>query len=194
VHFVAYENQLVDPYMDWWLYDEGLQPENIDRFLLGGAGEPRLDYVVEEADDLRIKVEVRRRARRYRIPVLMASDLGNRAQVQIQDYAASPDASLGFRVTDVELEACLERCMSSGSREDFIRVSDAMLGEGFATDEFAHWVQRRGEQPTSSVPQSGGVALLGGALTGKLLALHRLGHTLCERLILDTRRLTLRVD
>ena len=194
VHLVAYENQLVDPYMDFYLYEEGLQPENIERFLLGGDGEPRLDYVVEEADDLRIKIEVRRQARAHGIPVFMASDLGNRTQFQLQDYATTPDARLGYGVSDAELAERVELCMSRGSREDRFRAAAALLGSDFATDEFARWLQQEGEQPTSSIPQSGSVALLGGALTGKLLALHRLGHPLCERLVFDTRRLTLIVN
>jgi tRNA A37 threonylcarbamoyladenosine dehydratase len=191
VHLLAYENQLVDPYLELHLYDEGLTPENIERFLLGGDGEPRLDYVVEEADDLRIKVEVRKRARAHGIPVIMASDVGNRAQVQLQDYATSPEASLGFRVTDAELHASIERCMSRGTRDDRLELYTAMLGAGFAGDDFMPWLRQEGEQPTSSIPQSGAIALLGGALAGKLIALHRLGHPLCERLILDTRRLEL---
>jgi len=194
VQLLAYENQLVDPYLDLYLYDEGIQPENIERFLIGGEGEPRLDYVVEEADDLRIKVEIRKRARAHGIPVFMASDLGNRAQIQLQDYATSPEAALGYRIPDAELLARVERCMARGSREDRAQAAEALLGSNFATDEFAQWMQQQGEQPTSAIPQSGSVALLGGAFLGKLLALHRLGHPLCERLVLDTRRLELLVD
>jgi hypothetical protein len=194
VELLAYETQLVDPYLDLYLYDEGLQPENMERFLLGGDGEPRLDYVVEEADDLRIKIEVRKHARRHGIPVLMASDVGNRTQVQLQDYAASPRSSLGFRVADGEFAAIVERCMSRGSRDDRLELYTALLGPGFANDEFAQWLSQQGEQPTSSIPQSGAIALLGGALTGKLLALHRLGHPLSERIIFDARRLELFVD
>lgn len=194
VHLTAYENQLLDPYMDWYLYPEGVAPDNLDQFLLGDGREPRLHYVVEEADDLRIKVEVRKRARHYGIPVFMASDLGHRAQGQLQDYAANPEAPLGYRIEDEELLTRLERCMASGSRADFIAVAAALVGNDFAVDEYADWLEQKGEQPTSSVPQAGSVAQLSGALLGKLLALHRLGHCIGERVTIDTRRLHMTVD
>jgi hypothetical protein len=194
VELVAYENQLVDPYMDWHLYPEGVQPNNIERFLLGDGSEPRLHYVVEEADDLRIKIEVRRRAREHGIPVFMASDLGHRSQAQLQDFSTNPHAPLGYQIPDDELMARLERCMTSGDRKDFFGVARGLIGNDFAVDEYKSWIEQTGEQPTSSVPQSGSVAQLSGALGGKLLAMHRLGHTLSERIIIDTRRMHMIVD
>jgi hypothetical protein len=194
VELVAYENQLIDPYMNWYLYPEGATPENLDLFLLGDGREPRLDYVVEEADDLRIKIEVRKRARQHGIPVFMASDLGHRSQAQLQDFNAHSSAPLGFRVADAELLARLERCLSTGDRSHLFELVGAMLGEDFAVDEYRSWVDQIGEQPTSSIPQSGAVAQLSGALGGKLIALHRLGHRIPERVIVDTRRLTISVD
>ncbi len=191
---VAYENQLVDPYMDWYLYGDGVNTDNIDQFLLGANGEPRVHYVVEEADDLRIKIEVRRRARQYGIPVFMASDLGHRSQAQLQDFSANPNATLGYHIEDEELMSRLERCMQSGDRNDFFGVARGLVGNDFAVDEYASWIAQTGEQPTSSVPQSGSVAQMSGALGGKLLALHRLGHALSERIIIDTRRMHMIVD
>jgi tRNA A37 threonylcarbamoyladenosine dehydratase len=191
---VAYENQLVDPYADWYLYPEGVTSANLDHFLLGDGEEPRLDYVVEEADDISIKIEIRKRARQHRIPVLMASDFGHRAQVQLQDYGASPDAPLGHRTSDGELLAALARCKTSGDRADLFAFVRALAGPDFELDEFADWMHQRGEQPTSSLPQSGAVAQLSGALGGKLVALHRLGHRPSERVIIDSKRLEMLVD
>jgi molybdopterin/thiamine biosynthesis adenylyltransferase len=190
---VAYENQLIDPYTDWYLYQEGVNSRNLDEFLLGNGQEPRLDYVVEGADELGIKVEVRARARQHGIPVLMASDFGHRGQVQLQDYAANPDGTLGYRVPDEVLLHALERCKSSGDRADLFEFVRALAGDDFEVDEFALWMRQSGEQPTSSVPQSGAVAQLSGALAGKLLALHRLGHEPSERVIVDMCRLQMLV-
>lgn len=189
--FVAYENQLVDPYTDWYVYDEGVLRDNIDQFLLGGGGEPRLDYVVEEADDIRIKVEVRKRARQHGIPVFMATDAGHRAMIQFQDYAVNPSAPLGYRVPDTELLGRLERLMSTGDRGALFEFVESLIGPGFAVDEYADWIAQRGEQPTNSIPQSGSVAQLSGGLGGKLIAMHRLGHPLPERVVFDARRLEL---
>lgn len=192
--FVAYENQLVDPYTDWYLYTEGVLPDNLDQFLLGKGKEPRLDYVVEEADDPRIKIEVRRRARKYGIPVLMASDLGHRSQVQFQDYAVNPSATLGYQIPDDELMRRLELSLNSGARTDMFELAKGLVGHDFVVDEYANWIFQIGEQPTNSIPQSGSVAQLSGALSGKMLALHCLGHSLKERVVIDTRHLHMFVD
>jgi hypothetical protein len=124
----------------------------------------------------------------------MATDIGHRAQVQFQDYSADRQAPLGFRVADDELLRRLERLMSTGSRTDLFSFVESLIGPGFAVDEYAAWIEQRGEQPTNSVPQSGSVAQLSGALTGKWLSMHRLGHRLNERVIFDARRLQLIVD
>lgn len=188
---VAYENQLVDPYTDWYVYEEGVLRANLDQFLLGGEGEPRLDYVVEEADDIRIKLEVRRKAREYGIPVFMATDAGHRSLVQFQDFAADRAAPLGYGVSDGLLWQQLERLMATGQRSDLFVFVESLIGPGFAVDEYADWIEQKGEQPTNSIPQSGSLAQLSGALGGKLLAMHRLGHRLSERFIFDARRLQL---
>ncbi|HVZ34833.1 MAG TPA: hypothetical protein VG963_20540 [Polyangiaceae bacterium] len=194
VDFVAYENQLVDPYMDWYLYPEGVRSENLDEFLLGSGDEPRLDYVVEEADDFRIKIAVRERARTHGIPVFMASDLGHQSQAQLQDFARNPSAPIGFRVSDADIHQRLERLMSTGERSALFDLARALVGNDFAIDEYKCWIEQTGEQPTNSAPQSGSVAQLSGALGGKFIALHRLGHQARERVLIDLRRLHMQVD
>jgi hypothetical protein len=185
----AYEQQLVDPYARWFVYPEGLHADTMERFLLGdGAHEPRLDVLVEEMDDYRLKTEVRRLCRLHGIDVLMLSDLGHRVQAQLQPFGREPGLALGYRIGDPELDRLLDRAMASGEREDRLAFMAGLCGDDFAVDEFAAWVAGRGEQPTSSLPQSGATAMGSGGIGGKLLALHLLGHPLPARLIFDLRR------
>jgi hypothetical protein len=185
----AYEQQMVDPYAQWFVYPDGLHAATMERFLLGdGAHEPRLDILVEEMDDYRLKTEVRRLCRQHGIDVLMLSDLGHRVQAQFQPFRREPTCALGYRIGDPELAHRLDRALASGEREARFAFMAALCGDDYAVDEFAAWVAGTGEQPTSSVPQSGATAMGSGGLGGKLLALYLLGHSLPKRLIVDLRR------
>ena len=42
--------------------------------------------------------------------------------------------------------------------------------------QFEAWFAGVGEQPTASVPQSGGTTIAAGGIVGKEVALHLLGH------------------
>lgn len=181
----AYMHQMIDPYSEWYVYPEGLLAENIERFLIGGDGEPKLDLFIEECDDLRMKVELRKLCRKHGIPVLMLSDFGHHVQVQFQDYRSRPESGIGYRATDQQVEEALETAMTSGKREDRFDFIRLICGDDFAQDEFGEWVEARGEQPTSSLPQSGATAMTSGGIGGKIVALSLLGYPIPERFIYD---------
>ncbi len=174
----AYRQQLVDPYSQWYVYAEGLTEDNIERFFLGDGDEPKLDLVVEEADDLPLKVLVRKFCRKHGIPVLMLSDFGHCAFAQFWDFAHNPNASLGFDCSDEQLEAAVATAMTSGNREDVFHLIELMCGQEYARGEFATWIRGEGEQPTSSLPQSGATAMISGGIGGKLVTQYFLGHAI----------------
>lgn len=185
---VAYCQNLVDPYADYFVYPTGIDEENLDQFLLGGAGEPRLDLVVEEADDLSLKVRIRERCRELGIPVLMLSDLGHLAIAHFQDFASDRALPIAYECSDEECSALLDRALTSGNREDFMTFVRRFVGSDSIRGEFAAWVNGVGEQPTSSLPQSGATALISGGIAGKLVAHYLLGHTIPARIIHDLSR------
>lgn len=188
--FAAYEANLVDPYLQVDVYDSGLHRANIERFLLGdGKDEPRLDVLVEEMDHLELKVLVREEARRHRIDVLMLSDFGHQAHMLWNPFRSEPHGPIGYGASDERLRAALDETRS-GVRSKVFAFASALCGPDFAEDEFAKWVEGEGEQPTSSLPQSGATAMASGAIGGKELALHVLGHPVPARgrIVYDFRR------
>lgn len=176
VGLAVYEHSLVDPYLTMIAYDQGIDGNNIEQFLLGDSKEPKLDILVEEVDDFPMKYEIRKACKKHGIPVLMLSDFGHKVQVQLQDFRKDKKQSIGFKITDKDLEKLLEVAMSSGNRQDIFTYVRGLCGNNFASDEFADWVDGRGEQPTGSLPQSGATAMASGGIGGKIVALHLLGH------------------
>lgn len=174
--YVAYEMGLVDPYARFYVYKDGLNRNNIERFLLGdGKDEPPIDVLVEEMDNLELKVLVREICRANGIDVLMLSDFGNQVHALWNYFRADRASPIGYGVTDEVLQEQLAatRTGDRGKVFDFIA---SMCGDGFAGDQFKAWMEGRGEQPTSSLPQSGATAMASGAIGGKEVALHVLGH------------------
>ena len=78
----------MDPYLrvEGWL--DGVSDDTLDAFLLGEAGDSRLDLLVEECDDLAMKIRLRERARGLGIPVLMATS--ERGLLDIERFDMDP--------------------------------------------------------------------------------------------------------
>lgn len=173
--YIAYEQQLVDPYLDVDVYGEGVNRENLSRFFDGGDGEPPIDILVEEMDNLDLKILVRHMARERGIDVIMLSDFGHQAHLWWNPFHERRDAPIGYGADDTTLLAALEAA-KSGERSKVFAFVEALCGDDFAGDQFGDWMAGRGEQPTGSLPQSGATAMASGAIGGKEIALRVLGH------------------
>ncbi|HEY4132379.1 MAG TPA: ThiF family adenylyltransferase [Gemmatimonadaceae bacterium] len=173
--YIAYEQQLVDPYLDVDVYNEGINRENLERFFGGGDGEPAIDILVEEMDNLDLKILVRQIARERGIDVVMLSDFGHQAHLLWHPYSERRDAPLGHGADDTTLLAALAET-KTGNRAKVFEFVGALCGADFARDQFAEWIAGRGEQPTGSLPQSGATAMASGAIGGKEIALRVLGQ------------------
>ncbi|GII55510.1 hypothetical protein Pth03_38990 [Planotetraspora thailandica] len=79
----------IDPYLDIALWPHGLTEENVDEFLVGSRP---IDVLVEECDDLFIKLHVRERAKAHQIPVVM--DTNERGMLDVERFDLEPDRPL----------------------------------------------------------------------------------------------------
>jgi hypothetical protein len=70
----------INPYMKIELFREGITPENIDTFFDG------LDIMIDELDNIAIKYLIREKAKEYKIPVLMGTDNGDNAVIDVERY------------------------------------------------------------------------------------------------------------
>lgn len=75
----AYE---INPFLDIEMLEHGIRPEDIERFLL----KPKIDVLIEETDNLKLKIAIREKAREHRIPVLMVTGNGENIIIDIERY------------------------------------------------------------------------------------------------------------
>jgi hypothetical protein len=82
-----YIHQL-NPYAIVESYTDGITEENIDDFLKG------INVLVEEVDNLEMKIRLRLEAKKRQIPVVMATDNGDNVIVDIERYDLTPDLKI----------------------------------------------------------------------------------------------------
>ena len=74
-----------DPYSDLEAFPAGYTPGTADAFI-GTGGTERLTVLVEEMDDLALKVDVRFKAREAGVPVVMVTDNGDNAILDVERF------------------------------------------------------------------------------------------------------------
>lgn len=88
VYMTAQQIYELDPYADLALYTDGLTEENIQHFF---DGPPKLDVVIDEIDNLGMKLRIREEAKKRRIPVVMATDNGDSGLLDVERYDLDPN-------------------------------------------------------------------------------------------------------
>lgn len=79
----------IDPFIDIECFLEGITPGNIGPFLIDGS---KLDILIDECDDIEIKISCRKLAKQYGIPVVM--ETSDRGMLDVERYDFEPDRPL----------------------------------------------------------------------------------------------------
>lgn len=83
VYMTARQVYELDPYADLQLFTDGLTEDNIENFF---DGPPKLDVVIDEIDNLGMKIRIRQEAKKRKIPVVMATDNGDSGLLDIERH------------------------------------------------------------------------------------------------------------
>jgi tRNA A37 threonylcarbamoyladenosine dehydratase/nitroreductase len=76
----------IDPFLEIECYPEGLTEDNIHHFL---TGDGNLDLLIDECDDLSLKILCRNLSKKYAIPVLM--ETSDRGMLDVERFDLDPD-------------------------------------------------------------------------------------------------------
>jgi hypothetical protein len=146
-----------DPYTEIHDFPDGYQPASADDFIGGGAVEP-LTVLVEEMDNLALKVEVRVRARAAGVPVVMVTDNGDNVILDVERFDLNGDYPL-FHGRAGAIE---ERI--ADLNDPLRRVSIASAIVGSAVTPAMRFSLTQVGRTLPSWPQLGTAATLGGAV------------------------------
>lgn len=78
----------LNPYSNIISYPDGLNDTNIEEFLIGSF---RTNVLIEEVDNISLKFLLRFVAKKFRIPVIMATDNGDNVILDIERYDQEPN-------------------------------------------------------------------------------------------------------
>ena len=151
----AREMTEIDPYTKVKIFERGLNEENVEDFLAGGGP---LDLVVEECDDLFMKLFVRERARARKIPVIMETN--ERGMLDIERFDLEPDRRLLHGLVE-DVRAAEVKGLSTPEKAPFVL---RIIGMNTMSDRMQASLLEVGRTITSW-PQLASGVMLGGALT-----------------------------
>ncbi|MFH5230865.1 ThiF family adenylyltransferase [Antrihabitans spumae] len=160
-----------DPYSEITPFHAGYTSESASGFL-GTAGEP-LSVLIEEMDDLAAKVDIRIRARAARIPVVMATDNGDSAILDVERYDLDASYPLFHGRADRVEALTPEQLEDQGER---IRIVGGIVGTDI-TPRTRYSLTQVG-RTLPSWPQLGTAATIAGAAAAYAARLIVCGHAL----------------
>lgn len=132
-----------------------------------------LGAVVDEIDDLKIKILIRLEARRRRVPVVMATDLGDDVMLDVERYDLDADLPLFHGLVD-NVEALL---VKEVSKRDWLKYATDIVGPGNASLRMQQSLLKIGTKLVTQ-PQLGGTALMSGVVAAYAIRQIALGGTL----------------
>jgi molybdopterin/thiamine biosynthesis adenylyltransferase len=167
IHKVATEISAADPYIEQVHFTDGVTEENLE-----ALSEHRPDVIFDEVDDLRMKALIRQYAKKEGIPVVMATDLGDKSIIDVERYDLEDAKPFGGRLKDSELEK-----LYSGevTPEEIQRFMVKIVGITHVTPRVMESVLQVGNT-LSGLPQLGTTATKGGAAAAVTAREILLGH------------------
>jgi tRNA threonylcarbamoyladenosine dehydratase len=167
LHKVATEISMADPYIEQVHFTDGVTEENLE-----ALGEHRPDIIFDEVDDLRMKALIRQYAQKEGIPVVMATDLGDKSIVDVERYDLGDTRPFGGRLKTEELEKLYSGDVTP---QDIQRYMVKIVGIRHVTPRVMESVLQVGNT-LSGLPQLGTTATKGGAKAAVTAREILLGH------------------
>ncbi len=153
-----------NPYANISIFNTGITEDNIDDFF---KGTPKLDLVIEECDEIRMKILIREKARSLNLPVLM--ETSDRGMLDVERFDLEPKRKLFHGLLGNIKYSDIPANLSS---EDKIKYALPIVGlETFTPKLGASFLEV--EKTISTYPQLGSEVTLGGATI--CAAIRRLG-------------------
>jgi hypothetical protein len=173
--FCAQQIYEMNPYANLKIYPQGITEKNIDEFLL----KPKIDILIEEMDNLYMKIKLREKAKKYKIPVIMATDHADNILIDIERYDLYPD----YPILHGILGKITSEDLKNLSSKEMLKLTAKIAGANLATPKMLYSLLEVGKT-IYSWPQLGNAATLCGVALTYLTKKIILGEKIKEGRIL----------
>lgn len=115
----------LDPFSEVEMFEEGITDSNIERFFTL----PKLDLVIDEIDDFKMKVQLRLYAKKLSVPLIMFTSLGDNILVDVERFDLDKDMPIFHGI----LKGVSEEILSSPeiTPQDIQRYSVQLVGQQY---------------------------------------------------------------
>ncbi|MFN0123057.1 MAG: Rv1355c family protein [Blastocatellia bacterium] len=141
----------INPFAQLRLLSDGVTPDNLAQFLDG------LDIVIDECDDIRIKLMLREQARAARIPVLM--ETSDRGMLDVERFDLEPERPILHGLLGARTSAEIPAELTNEQKLPYVLP---IVGVGQVSARAAASMIEV-EETISTWPQTGAEVILGGA-------------------------------
>lgn len=146
----------LNPFQDLTLFSEGFNEENTAAFF--GECNEKLDLFIEEMDNIYLKISSRLKARELKIPVIMATDNGDNAYIDVERFDLEPTRPLFHNLVP---EKVLRSVSANPSQAERVKLASKIVGSDITPRTQISLMQVGTKLP--SWPQLGNAATLSGA-------------------------------
>jgi molybdopterin/thiamine biosynthesis adenylyltransferase len=143
----------VDPFLAITCFEEGIQQETLQAFV---AAKPKLRVFVDEMDNIEMKFLCREMCKKLNVPVVMATDNGDGAILDVERFDEEPDRPIFHGRVHIAPE---ER--KNMSRAEFVKMANTIIDPVLFTTRQQQSIMEIGRS-LSGVPQLGSAATLAG--------------------------------
>ena len=180
----------IDPFVLISVFIDGVHRGNINDFVRGNSelSEAPASIIIEEIDDLDMKIAIREEARRAKIPVVMATDLASAIQLDVRRFDVDNNLSLaGCGISDDELYSALDECKNADiGKSRFDIFASRLIGTHYRDIPEFRKIFLNEEPPLfGGWAQLGSTAMMGGGIIGEAVARIILGHKFPERMFIN---------
>lgn len=147
----------IDPYMSIDVRTDGLFTEGAEEFLMN----KKPDLIIEEVDNLPLKLEVRKIAKKLHIPVIMVTGNGSNVILDVERYDQE-DGLLLNGLLDETVRLKIENQKDKLSFEEHIELARDFIGKKWLTQRLQDSFEQVGKT-LAGIPQLGEATFLRGA-------------------------------
>lgn len=154
VKVAAREAWLMDPFLELELWENGIQPKTLEKFV----SEPKLAVFIDEMDDIAMKIAARYACKKRGIPVVMATDNGDSVILDVERFDLEPDRPIFHG------RAAIPEQVEKLDRTGFVKLANEIIDPKMFVPRQWSSIQEIGKS-LSGIPQLGSAAMIAGAAT-----------------------------
>jgi tRNA A37 threonylcarbamoyladenosine dehydratase len=157
VHALGQKISEIDPYIEQIHLENGVSQEELNGIVT--ANKP--DVIVDEIDDLTMKVELRSYAQQNGIPLIMATDVGDKSLIDVERYDLPKSKTKPFhgKISQKNLDLIKGGKISEQERA---KILVKIVGLTNTTPRLVESAMKQGTE-LAGLPQLGSTATIGGA-------------------------------